>query len=47
MRYMHTHRGVVHKFDIQETLRLVEYIVRDLTPEKYEQILSQNYNYRE
>lgn len=47
MRYMHTHRGVVHKFDIQATLRLVEYIVRDLTPEKYEQILSQNYNYRE
>lgn len=47
MRYMHTHRGVVHKFDIRETLRLVEYIVRDLTVEKYRKILSENYNYRE
>ena len=47
MRYMHTHLGVVHKDDIIATLKLLKLIVEDLTPEKYDRILKENYNYSE
>ena len=47
MRYMHTHLGVVHKDDIIATLKLLKLIVEDLTPEKYNRILKENYNYSE
>ena len=47
MRYMHTHLGVVHKDDIIATLKLLKLIVEDLTPEKYDRILRENYNYSE
>lgn len=45
MRYMHTHQGVVHKRDIEATYQLVSALVKDLTVEKYERILKDNYNY--
>jgi len=47
MRYMHTHLGVVHKDDIIATLKLLKLIIEDLTPEKYDRILKENYNYSE
>jgi len=47
MRYMHTHLGVVHKDDIISALKLLKLIIEDLTPEKYERILKENYHYSE
>lgn len=47
MRYMHTHQGVVHKNDVEATYKLVHALVHDLTPEKYERILRDNYNYQD
>ena len=47
MRYMHTHLGVVHKDDIISVLKLLKLIIEDLTPEKYEKILQENYHYSE
>lgn len=47
MRYMHTHRGVVNVKDIKATHKLIMSLVRDLTKEKYEQILEENYCYQE
>ena len=47
MRYMHTHLGVVHKDDIISTLKLLKLIIEDLTAEKYDRILKENYNYSE
>jgi hypothetical protein len=44
---MHTHLGVVHKDDIISALKLLKLIIEDLTPEKYERILKENYHYSE
>lgn len=45
IRYMHTHQSMVHKGDVEATYRLMEAICKDLTIEKYHQIMEQNYQY--
>lgn len=47
IRYMHTHYGVVHKKDVEAAFRLLCAIACDMTTEKFEQLLEENYMYKE
>lgn len=46
MRYMHTHRGILHRADVLAAYRLMVAVARDLTPAIYQQLLDQNYHYQ-
>ena len=46
MRYMHTHRGILHRADVLAAYRLMVAVARDLTPTIYQQLLDQNYHYQ-
>ena len=45
MRYMHTHTGIVHRMDILATYRLLRAIIDDLTHDKLQKIVEQDYLY--
>lgn len=47
MRYMHTHRGVINRFDVEEAYKLIHALSHDLTKDKFKKILEENYNYTE
>lgn len=47
MRYMHTHYGVVHKQDVEAAYRLLCAVIEDMTSEKFEKLLEENYMYKE
>ena len=46
MRYMHTHQGILHKKDVEATLCLMKVLCQELTPEIYEQIMTENYRFQ-
>ena len=46
LRYMHTHQGILHKKDVEATLRLMKVLCQELTPEIYEQIMTENYRFQ-
>lgn len=45
MRYMHTHEGMIHKEDVLATYRLLQAVAQDMTREKLDLILEQDYRY--
>lgn len=47
IRYMHTHRSIINRKDLESVFELLKIIVEDLTLDKLNYILEKNYEYKE